>query len=75
MLVYLNGLTWTSGGSSIAFAAEVKEAITTGVHVLPAHEMEGIGQSKRAACPFEWMFACARGDTPKVRRHKAYRSS
>lgn len=56
MLVYLNGLTWTRGASSDAFAQEVKEAMEDGVYLLLAHEMEGIAQEARHSCPFESFF-------------------
>ena len=38
-LVYLNGLTWTSGERSEAFAAQVEMAMELGVRLLLVHEM------------------------------------
>ena len=65
MLVYLTSLTWTSGETSAAFAREVQEANHKDIHLLLAHEMDGIGQSERHGCKFVSMFACDHGTTPQ----------
>ena len=39
-LLYLNARTWTSGEASAALASEVLSAMTSGVHLLLAHESE-----------------------------------
>jgi len=57
VLVYLNGLTWTSGDTSSAFAAELEEAMSAGVELLLAHETAGEGgQSARHGIAFEHFF-------------------
>lgn len=48
MLIYMNGLTWTSGEASAAFASDVEAAMAAGVELLPAHETLGEGTSQEA---------------------------
>jgi len=58
MLVYLTGLTWTSGKMSTALAAEVEQAMDAEVHLLLVHEMPGVGeQEARHGCEFGEFFA------------------
>ena len=65
MLVYLNGLTWTSGMQSAAFAAHVTRAMDEAVHLMLVHEMPGPGgQDVRHGCEFGSFFACDDGATP-----------
>ena len=52
MLVYLTGLTWTSGETSLALASEVMKAMDAGINILLAHEMTGVGQEARNGCEF-----------------------
>ena len=46
-LVYLNGLTWTSGEASAQFAAEVEHAMRMGVKLMLAHETPGVRLAER----------------------------
>ena len=57
MLCYLNGLTWTRGAGSFAFAKEVVAAFAKGVPVLLVHEMPGDGQEARHGVAFGSFFA------------------
>ncbi len=66
MLLYLNGLTWTSGERSAALAAEVAQALALGIPVQLAHEMPGVGQEERHGCEFGTFFACEQGATPGI---------
>ena len=66
MLVYLNDNTWTSDATSEDFANDVKHAMDLGVPLQLVHEMPGLGQEERPACPFDNFFACDRGATPTV---------
>ena len=67
MLLYLNGLTWTSGEETAALAAEVAQALALGIPVQLAHEMVGEGgQEARHGCEFGSFFACERGATPSI---------
>ena len=67
MLVYLCGLTWTSGAMSAAFADEVKAAMEAGVHLLLCHEMAGVDQERRHGCEFGAFFSHPQGlgSTPR----------
>lgn len=57
-LCYLTGQTWTGGDRSAEFAAEVKQALDSGMHVLLAHEMPGMfGQAERHGVEFASFFA------------------
>ena len=49
----------------MAFAEEVGEAMSKGIHLILAHEMEGFGEADRKGCKFELMFACEHGATPQ----------
>lgn len=54
-----------SGGLSDALAVDVRHAMTAGVHLLLAHEMEGgEEQHRRHGCDFSLFFANERGQTP-----------
>ena len=66
ILVCLNDLTWTRRNESAAFAAEVAQAMESGVNLLLAHEMPGIGQEGRHPCGFDAFFSCDRGTTPQA---------
>lgn len=51
MLIYLNGLTWTSGEVSASLAAEIARALALGIPVQLVHEMPGEGgQAERHGC-------------------------
>ena len=64
MLVFLTGRTWTCGERSAAFAAEVRHAMDSGVRLLLAHEMPGVGgQIDRHGVEFSTFFACDAGAT------------
>lgn len=65
MLVYLNLKTWTSGAKSNELAAEVRMAMTMGVHLLLVHEMPGEWQTARHGCPFSDLFSHVDGATPQ----------
>ena len=57
MLLYLNGLTWTSEGHTAALSYEVAHAMRLGIPVLLAHEMPGLGgQESRFGVPFSAFF-------------------
>lgn len=56
MLVYLTGQTWTRGRASELLGRDVARAMARGVPVVLAHEMPGLGQEKRAGCPFSDFF-------------------
>ena len=60
----LTATTWTSGARSVAFAAEVQQALNSGKPILLAHEMPGIGQEGRHAIEFDAFFRDEQ--TPKV---------
>lgn len=66
VLLYLNGLTWTSGETSDALAAEVRRAMDLGVPLLLAHEMPGAvgADADRHSVDFASFFACDLGATP-----------
>ena len=65
VLIYLTGLTWTSGDASEAFAHELRRAMDVGVDYVLAHEMVGSGgQEARHGCEFSAFFACEDGTTP-----------
>lgn len=67
MVIYLNSLTWTSGETSAAFAAEVRRAMSLKCKLLLAHEMIGLSKTQnvnRYGCEFASFFACERGATP-----------
>ena len=65
MLVYLTGLTWTSGSTSDAFAQEVKRAMDAKLPLYLCHEMPGVGgQAERHGCAFDIFFVHADGATP-----------
>ena len=66
MLVYLNGLTWTSGAESESFASDVMRAVDANVPLLLVHEMAGaVGTvEERHSVDFATFFACDRGATP-----------
>lgn len=69
-LLYLTDLTWTSGDeSTAALANDVLRVMEAGVHMLLAHEMPGVGQEERFACPFANFFACDHGATPQTLLH------
>ena len=40
------------------------QAMDLGVHVLLAHEMQGIDQDRRDGCEFAQFFSCEDGATP-----------
>ena len=64
MLVYLNGLTWTSGEASDAFAEEVLSAMNGRTSLLLCHEMPGVGgQAERHGCVFDVFFPNSLGVT------------
>ena len=66
MIVYLTGLTWTSGEASAVFASEVQRAMDKLVPLLLCHEMPGVGgQAERHACDFGLFFSNSRGATPQ----------
>jgi len=66
MLLYLTGLTWTSGEQSAALAKQVSLAMDLEIPLLLAHEMPGIGgQAGRHGCEFGSFFACPDGATPQ----------
>jgi len=59
MLVYLTDRTWTQHDRVVElFAGEVMRAMDAGVHLLLAHEMQGIGQEYRSPCAFGDFFGC-----------------
>ena len=64
-LLYLDGRTWTSGEErSEALARELVAAMTaTGVSLVLAHEMPGLGQTAYAV-PFHTFISCPEGATP-----------
>jgi len=62
MLLYLNAQTWTRGDASDSLAAEVQEALQSGVQVVLAHEMPGLNQEGRFAVEFATFFE--EGATP-----------
>lgn len=65
MLVYLTARTWTSGRVSASFGEEVIEAMDSGVQLLLAHEMPGVGgQEARDGVEFGTFFSCDEGATP-----------
>jgi hypothetical protein len=66
MLVYLNGLTWTSGSESELFAADVKRAMDAEKPLLLVHEMPGAVDvvAERHSVQFDSFFACDQGATP-----------
>ena len=66
MLLYLNGLTWTSGAMSDALAADVVKAMDARVPLLIAHEMPCAigGDPARHSVEFDSFFACELGATP-----------
>ena len=67
MLVYLTGLTWTSGAASDAFAQEVQLAMDAKKPLLLCHEMPGVGgQAERYGCSFELFFMHENGATPPL---------
>ena len=67
MLVYLTGLTWTSGEASTNFALEVQRAMDAKVPLLLCHEMPGVGgQEARHGCEFDLFFSNVDGATPQV---------
>lgn len=71
MLVYLNALTWTRGDEeSEQFGNEVHRAMDSGVHLVLAHEMMGVGQDDRHPCEFDAFFGCDRGTTPPELLHR-----
>lgn len=43
MLLYLNGLTWTSGWRTASLSEEIAHAMRLGIPILLAHEMPGVG--------------------------------
>ena len=47
MLLYLTSSTWTSGRESGLLAMHVSRAISRGVPIVLAHEMQGVGQAGR----------------------------
>jgi len=57
MLLYLTGRTWTRGMASDEFAEEVEDAMRSGMRLVLAHEMPGLGQSGRHAVEFKTLFA------------------
>ena len=59
VLVYLNGLTWTSGARSVAFAAQLEQAMQAGLRPLLVHETPGaLGAGElRHACEFGSFFS------------------
>ena len=66
MLVYLTGLTWTSGEATVAFVEQIKRAMAANVPLLLCHEMPGIGgQTARHACDFDLFFSNTQGATPQ----------
>ena len=57
MLVYLNGLTWTSGPTTENFVAEILEARRRGVHILLANEDQVFCEpGPKHGCNFEEYF-------------------
>ena len=65
MLVYLNGLTWTSGAATDSFATEVARAMDAKIPLLLCHEMlGGGGQVERNGCAFDIFFSNPKGATP-----------
>jgi len=57
MLLYLTGRTWTRGMASDEFAEEVEDAMRSGMRLVLAHEMPGLGQNGRHAVEFKTFFA------------------
>jgi len=64
VLVYLDGRTWSSGGTSTAFAAQIEKAMRRGMRLVLAHEMPGGGREERHAVKFETFFQA--GQTPRA---------
>ena len=64
MLVYLHKGTWRIGEASELFAQEVAAALRSGVQLLLAHEMRGVGQEVRGGVDFADFFECEQGTTP-----------
>jgi len=65
MLLYLNDLTWTRGDAvSDALASDIASAMDAGMHILLAHEMNGLGQQDNHPCDFGIFFSCESGTTP-----------
>lgn len=56
MLLYLHGLTWTSGEASAVLAEEVARALYSKRRLVLAHEMPGAGQEERHPVEFSSFF-------------------
>ena len=73
MAIYLTSRTWTSGKESTQFATHVEKAMALKVPLFLMHEMPGLGQEDRFACPFDSFFACDQGATPgNLLKHGIY---
>ena len=77
MLVYLNGLTWTSGETSDRFADDVMQAMDASIPLLLVHEMPGaVGAvEERHSVAFDTFFACDDGATPAALINRSIYSS
>jgi len=64
MLVYLTAATWQTSPASAAFAREAAHALSSGVALLLAHEMRGLGQDSTHGVEFAEFFESDRGSTP-----------
>jgi len=63
MLLYLDARTWRSGGKSEQLAAEIRQAMSLGVHVVLVHENAKGGAYH--GCEFGTFFAHVDGATPE----------
>ena len=67
MLVYLTRETWQRPTESAAFAREVADALRSGVQLLLAHEMPGLGQLAERGVEFAHFFEADQTPMPLIR--------